>query len=78
VTVPVVRTRLAPAPSPEALTRPVIFTPEATVRVLEARLPERGRVDIARLLVAYNKNVCTSRRSRCPTCPRLDPCARDA
>jgi endonuclease-3 len=51
-------------------------TPEATMRALEARLPERYRVEINRLLVPFGKHVCTGRAPRCSTCPLLDMCAR--
>lgn len=51
-------------------------TPEQTLAALEAKLPERHRVDINRLLVPFGKHICTGRRPHCSTCPVLDMCAQ--
>ena len=49
-------------------------TPERTMEALEAKLPERYRVEINRLLVPFGKHVCTGRLPKCSTCPVLDMC----
>lgn len=49
-------------------------SPEKTMEALEARLPERYRVEINQLLVPFGKNICTGRLPHCSTCPVLDMC----
>lgn len=49
-------------------------TPEATMRQLEEKLPERWWVEINRLLVPFGKHVCTGKAPRCSTCPVLEYC----
>lgn len=49
-------------------------TPEATLRQLEERVPERYRIDLNRLLVPFGKHICTRVRPRCLTCPILVYC----
>jgi endonuclease III len=49
-------------------------SPEATMRALEAVLPERYWVEINRLLVPFGKHVCTAARPKCSTCPLLEWC----
>ena len=51
-------------------------SPEATMRALEAVLPERYWVEINRLLVPFGKHVCTAARPKCSTCPLLEWCAQ--
>jgi endonuclease III len=49
-------------------------TPEAASQALEAKLPERYRIEINRLLVPFGKHICTGRLPHCSTCPVLDYC----
>lgn len=49
-------------------------TPEKTLLVLEAKLPEQHWIDINRLLVPFGKHICTGNRPKCSTCPVLDMC----
>lgn len=49
-------------------------TPEKTLTVLEATLPEQHWIDINRLLVPFGKHICTGTRPHCSTCPVLDMC----
>ena len=49
-------------------------TPELTMAVLEAVLPERYRVEINRLLVPFGKHICTGTAPKCSTCPLLEMC----
>jgi endonuclease-3 len=49
-------------------------TPERTMFALEARLPERYRLEINALLVPFGKHLCTGTRPRCSACPILDMC----
>ncbi len=49
-------------------------TPERTMIVLEAKLPQQYWVEINRLLVPFGKHICTGQMPRCSTCPVLDMC----
>lgn len=49
-------------------------TPERTMAALEAKLPEKYRVEINRLLVPFRKHVCTGSLPKCSTCPVLEMC----
>jgi endonuclease-3 len=49
-------------------------TPEQTMAALEAKLPERYRVEINRLLVPFGKHICTGTLPTCSTCPLLAMC----
>jgi endonuclease III len=49
-------------------------TPEATMRQLEERLPEKYWVEINRILVPFGKHICQGKLPRCSTCPVLDLC----
>jgi endonuclease III len=49
-------------------------TPERTMLALEAKLPQRYRVEINRLLVPFGKHICTDSLPHCSTCPLLDMC----
>ncbi len=49
-------------------------TPEATLHVLESKLPERYWVEINALLVPFGKNICTPVGPKCSICPLLDMC----
>jgi len=49
-------------------------TPEATLKALEAKLPDRYRIEINERLVPFGKHVCTGERPRCSTCPLLSQC----
>ncbi len=49
-------------------------TPEATLAVLEGKLPQRYWVDINALLVPFGKHMCTPIAPRCSVCPLLDMC----
>ena len=51
-------------------------TPEATLAVLEQKLPQAYWVEINRLLVPFGKHVCTGQRPKCSTCPVLAMCAQ--
>jgi endonuclease III len=51
-------------------------TPEATLAVLEEKLPAQYAVEINRLLVPFGKHVCRGQRPRCSTCPVLTMCAQ--
>jgi len=51
-------------------------TPEATMRALEAVLPEQYWVEINALLVPFGKHICTPIGPRCSVCPLLDMCAQ--
>lgn len=48
--------------------------PEATMAVLEAKLPKRYWIEINALLVPFGKHVCTGRLPKCSTCPVLEMC----
>jgi len=50
--------------------------PEATLVVLEKKLPERYWLEINALLVPFGKNICTPIAPRCSICPLLDMCAQ--
>ena len=49
-------------------------TPEATLKTLDAKLPDRYRVEINERLVPFGKHICTGERPRCSTCPLLAQC----
>jgi endonuclease-3 len=49
-------------------------TPEATLRALESKLPERYWVEINALLVPFGKHICTPVGPKCSACPLLDMC----
>lgn len=49
-------------------------TPEATMAVLEEKLPQRYWIEINRLLVPFGKHVCTRARPRCSDCLLLNMC----
>jgi endonuclease-3 len=49
-------------------------SPEKSMLALQAKLPERYRIEINRLLVPFGKHICTGVRPRCSTCPVLDMC----
>lgn len=49
-------------------------TPERTMAALDAKLPERYRVEINRLLVPFGKHVCTGALPKCSECPVQDMC----
>lgn len=49
-------------------------TPEATMRALRERLPERYWIEINERLVPFGKAVCTGVGPRCSTCPLLSMC----
>jgi endonuclease-3 len=49
-------------------------TPERTMLALEAKLPERYRLEINALLVPFGKHICTGALPRCSECPVLDMC----
>jgi endonuclease-3 len=51
-------------------------SPEETMTVLEAVLPQRYRVEINRVLVPFGKHICTGRLPHCSTCPVLAECAQ--
>jgi endonuclease-3 len=50
--------------------------PDATLAVLEKKLPERYWVEINALLVPFGKNICTPVGPKCSICPLLDMCER--
>jgi endonuclease-3 len=49
-------------------------TPEATMVLLEERLPVAYWIEINRLLVPFGKHICTGTRPRCSICPLLPMC----
>ena len=49
-------------------------TPERSTEELEARLPERHKVALNRLLVPFGKHLCTRLLPRCSVCPVLAWC----
>jgi endonuclease-3 len=49
-------------------------TPEATMAVLETKLPRQYWVEINALLVPFGKRICTPIDPKCSTCPLLDMC----
>jgi endonuclease-3 len=49
-------------------------TPEATMKALQAVLPEKYYVEINELLVPFGKHVCTGTAPKCSTCPVLEYC----
>lgn len=54
----------------------VTRTPEQTLAVLEAKLPQEHWIAINRLLVPFGKHICTGVRPRCSTCPVRAMCQR--
>ena len=51
-------------------------SPEATLRALESKLPQRYWVEINALLVPFGKHICRPIGPKCATCPLLDMCAQ--
>ena len=49
-------------------------TPEATLAVLEKKLPEKFWVEINALLVPFGKHICTPVGPKCSICPLQDVC----
>jgi endonuclease III len=49
-------------------------SPEQTMVMLEAKLPQHFWIEINRLLVPFGKHICTGTRPRCSTCVLLDMC----
>ena len=49
-------------------------SPEATMVVLEGKLPREYWIEINRLLVPFGKHICTGRLPKCSTCPVLEYC----
>lgn len=49
-------------------------TPEATMKVLEGRVPEKNWIDINRLLMPFGKHICVLHSPFCSTCPVLPYC----
>jgi endonuclease-3 len=49
-------------------------TPEATMRALQQKLPQRYWIEINALLVPFGKHVCTGTLPKCSTCPVLTWC----
>lgn len=49
-------------------------TPEKTMAALEEKLPQRHWVNINRLLVPFDKHICTGNLPKCSTCPVLSIC----
>lgn len=49
-------------------------TPEQTMAVLEAKLPQRYWIEINERLVPFGKSVCTGERPKCSTCPLRSMC----
>ena len=49
-------------------------TPEATMKKLQALLPETLWIDVNRLLMPFGKHLCTDHLPCCSTCPVLTMC----
>jgi endonuclease III len=49
-------------------------TPEATLAVLEQKLPKQYWIEINQLLVPFGKHICTGHLPKCSTCPVLAYC----
>ena len=49
-------------------------TPEATLAVLEAKLPQKYWIDLNRLIMPFGKFICTGIRPHCSTCPLMEMC----
>lgn len=49
-------------------------TPEATLKELEKKVPEKLWIDINRVLMPFGKHICTGTLPKCSTCPVLDMC----
>ena len=49
-------------------------TPEATLKALEAKLPQAHWIDLNRLVMPFGKHLCTGDRPRCSGCPLLPMC----
>ncbi len=49
-------------------------SPEATMHILEERLPTKYWIEINGLLVPFGKHICTGVRPKCGTCPVLAWC----
>jgi len=52
----------------------VAGSPEATMRALERKLPQKYWIEINRLLVPFGKHICMGRLPKCSTCPVLEFC----
>jgi endonuclease-3 len=50
---------------------------EATLKVLEAKLPRKYWSEINALLVPFGKHICTPLSPKCSICPLLDMCERN-
>jgi endonuclease-3 len=48
--------------------------PEATLRALEATLPQQYWIEINAILVPFGKHLCTPIGPKCSICPLLDMC----
>jgi endonuclease-3 len=49
-------------------------SPEATMKALAEKLPERYWIEINERLVPFGKFICTGVRPKCSTCPLLSMC----
>ena len=49
-------------------------SPEATMKVLETKLPENYWIEINERLVPFGKFVCTGLKPKCATCLLLSQC----
>jgi len=49
-------------------------TPEATLAVLQSKLPRKYWIEINALLVPFGKHICRPVGPKCPECPLLDMC----
>jgi endonuclease-3 len=50
--------------------------PDATLAVLQQKLPEKYWVEINALLVPFGKHICTPIGPKCSICPLVDICAQ--
>ncbi len=51
-------------------------TPEKALAQLEAKLPDRWKVESNARLVPFGKHVCTGLRPKCPACPLREMCPK--
>lgn len=51
-------------------------TPEKSIPLLEAKLPQKYWVEINSLLVPFGKHICTGTLPRCSKCPISDMCLK--
>lgn len=49
-------------------------SPEATMSVLESKVPRHNWIDINRLLMPFGKQICLGNLPRCSVCPVLGMC----